>query len=58
MTKLRNMVGVAFVAMSLLTGFAVTAHADDATDQDAIVRSDEDRAIMDRDREQEIIIEK
>jgi hypothetical protein len=24
MTKLRNMVGIAFVAMSLLTGFAVT----------------------------------
>ncbi len=28
MTKLRNMIGVAFVAMSLLTGFAVSnAHA-------------------------------
>jgi hypothetical protein len=28
MTKLRNIVGIAFVAMSLLTGFAVTsAHA-------------------------------
>jgi hypothetical protein len=25
MTKLRNMVGIAFVAMSLLTGFAVTS---------------------------------
>jgi hypothetical protein len=25
MTKLRNMLGIAFVAMSLLTGFAVTA---------------------------------
>lgn len=25
MTKLRNMIGVAFVAMSLLTGFAVSA---------------------------------
>jgi hypothetical protein len=28
MTKLRNIVGIAFVAMSLMTGFAVTsAHA-------------------------------
>ena len=25
MTKLRNMVGIAFVAMSLLTGFAATS---------------------------------
>jgi hypothetical protein len=37
--------------MSLLTGFAVTAHADDSLDQDAIIRADEDRAIMDRDQE-------
>ena len=52
MTKLRNIVGVAFVAMSLLTGFAIsTAHADDSLDQDAIIRADEDRAIMDRDQE-------
>jgi hypothetical protein len=58
MTKLRNMVGVAFVAMSLLTGFAVTAHADDATDQDAIIRADQDRAIMDRDQDREIILQK
>jgi hypothetical protein len=29
MTTLRNMLGIAFVAMSLLTGFAVsTAHAE------------------------------
>ena len=55
MTKLRNMVGVAFVAMSLLTGFAVAAHADDSIDQDTIVRSD-DRLILDG-REQEIIRE-
>jgi hypothetical protein len=48
MTKLRNMVGVAFVAMSLLTGFAVAAHADDSQDQDAILRADEDRAIADQ----------
>jgi hypothetical protein len=54
MTKLRNMVGVAFVAMSLLTGFAInTAHADDSQDQDAILRSDDARAIID----QEIIRE-
>ena len=31
MTKLRNMIGCAFVATSLLTGFAInTAHADDS----------------------------
>jgi hypothetical protein len=49
MTKLRNMVGVAFVAMSLLTGFAVAAHADDSSiDQDAIIRSEEARAIIDQ----------
>jgi hypothetical protein len=33
MTKLRNMLGIAFVAMSLLTGLAVsTAHACVLTD--------------------------
>ena len=55
MTKLRNMVGVAFVAMSLLTGFAVTAHADDSIDQDGIFRSD-DRMVLDG-GEREIIRE-
>ena len=45
MTKLRNMVGVAFVAMSLLTGFAVTVHAEESTAQDsAILRAIEDDA--------------
>jgi hypothetical protein len=46
MTKLRNMVGVAFVAMSLLTGFAInTAHAEGSTAQDsAILRAIEDDA--------------
>jgi hypothetical protein len=45
MTKLSNMVGVAFVAMSLLTGFAVTAHADDSSiDRDAILRAAEEEA--------------
>ena len=35
MTKLRNVVGVAFVAMSLLTGFAInTAHAADVCQVD------------------------
>jgi hypothetical protein len=34
MTKLRNIVVVAFVAMSLLTGFAVTAHAENVCQVD------------------------
>ena len=48
MTKLRNIVGVAFVAMSLLTGFAInTAHAADC---DGIICDDE-REIIVRDEE-------
>jgi hypothetical protein len=35
MTKLRNIVGVAFVAMSLLSGFAINAaHAENACQVD------------------------
>jgi hypothetical protein len=53
MTKLRNIVGVAFVAMSLLTGFAInTAHADDS---DGIISSDEREIIM-RDSDQERLV--
>jgi hypothetical protein len=49
MTKLCNIVGVAFVAMSLLTGFAInTAHADDS---DGIISNDEREIIM-RDRDE------
>jgi hypothetical protein len=50
MTKLRSIVGVAFVAMSLLTGFAIsTAHADDSLDQDGlIIRADEARLMFDQ----------
>jgi hypothetical protein len=45
MTKLRNMVGVAFVAMSLLTGFAVAAHAEDVCQVDPRICEDEERAM-------------
>jgi hypothetical protein len=54
MTKLCNSVGVAFVAMSLLTGFAInTAHADDS---DGIISSDE-REIIIRDSEDRLVVE-
>jgi hypothetical protein len=54
MTKLRNMVGVAFVAMSLLTGFAInTAHADDS---DGIISSEE-RELIIRDSEERLVFE-
>jgi hypothetical protein len=54
MTKLCNIVGVAFVAMSLLTGFAInTAHADDS---DGIISSDEREIIM-RGDEDRLVVE-
>jgi hypothetical protein len=46
MTKLRNMVGIAFVAMSLLTGFAVAAHAADVCQVDPRVCEGEQKAIV------------
>jgi hypothetical protein len=47
MTKLRNMVGVAFVAMSLLTGFAInTAHAEDVCQVDPHLCDSGDREII------------
>jgi hypothetical protein len=48
MTKLRNMVGVAFVAMSLLTGFAVAAHAEDVCQVNPRLCDDEREIILER----------
>src|ERR1700691_5282927 len=49
MTKLRNMVGVAFVAMSLVTGFAInTAHAEDVCQVDPRLCDDEREIILER----------
>ena len=54
MTKLHNMIGCAFVAMSLLTGFAInTAHADDS---DGIISSEE-RELIIRDSEERLVFE-
>jgi hypothetical protein len=50
MTKLRNIVGVAFVAMSLLTGFAVTAHAADVCQVDPRLCDDSREIITTYDR--------
>jgi hypothetical protein len=47
MTKLRNIVGVAFVAMSLLTGFAInTAHAENVCQVDPRLCEGEQKAIV------------
>jgi hypothetical protein len=49
MTKLRNVVGVAFVAMSLLTGFAInTAHAEDVCQVDPRLCDDEREIVLER----------
>ena len=48
MTKLRNMVGVAFVAMSLLTGFAVAAHAENVCQVDPRLCEGDQRDILGR----------
>jgi hypothetical protein len=49
MTKLRNMVGVAFVAMSLLTGFAInTAHAAEVCQVDPRLCEGDQRDILGR----------